>query len=93
MVQCDDGRMVQINEEFALGRVKQPLLCAGKFLRRGWNIKQEDSGLCLSNPEGNTRIPLELKNQSIHLKAQIRMISIGPDDQERVQQKRHVQEW
>ena len=92
-VECDDGRVVQINEEFALGRVKQPLLCAGKFLRRGWNIKQEDSGLCLSNPEGKTRIPLELKNQSIFMKAQIRMVSIGPDDQERVQQKEHVKEW
>ena len=92
-VSCDDGRTVQISEEFALGRVKQPLLCAGKFLRRGWNIKQEDSGLCLSNPEGNTRIPLELKRESIQMKAKIMMISIGPDDQERVQQRENVKSY
>ena len=65
-MECDDGRVVQINEGFALGRVKQPLLCAGKFLRRGWNIKQEDSGLCLSNPEGQDKNPFGAE-ESEHL--------------------------
>ena len=90
-VQSDDGRTVQISEEFALGRVKQPLLCAGKFLRRGWNIKQEQSGLCLSNEEGTTRIPLELNRESIQLKAKIMMVSINPDDQEKVQRRENFE--
>ena len=87
----DDGRTAQISEEFALGRVRQPLLCAGKFLRRGWNIKQEQSCLCLSNEEEATRIPLELKRESIQLKAKIMMVSTNQVDQEEVQRKENFE--
>lgn len=46
-----DGREIQIKELFALGRVKQPLVCAGKFLRQGWSIVHGDAGLCLKHEE------------------------------------------
>ena len=32
LVRRADGYLIEIHKQFALGQVKQPLLCAGKFL-------------------------------------------------------------
>ena len=88
-----DGQLIEIREQFALGQVKQPLLCAGKFLSRGWSIDHKECGLCLTNPRTETKIPLHLENNSIHLKAKIEMVSICSVDEDSVLQRDEYDRW
>ena len=46
------GRQVELVEEFVLGNVQHPILCAGKLLRRGWSLGNVDGSLHL-RPRGS----------------------------------------
>ena len=79
-VEDSTGKIVEIKEQFVIGNVRQPLLCAGKFFRRGWQVKDGSCGLCLSHPDKKTEIPLKMSRNSIQLAAKIQTVSIGEDD-------------
>ena len=40
-----NGKNVEMVEEFVLGNVKHPILCAGRLLRKGWCIESEGGSL------------------------------------------------
>lgn len=41
------GKRVEIVEEFVLGNVQHPILCAGSLLRKGWSLSNVDGSLHL----------------------------------------------
>ena len=45
------GRQIELLEEFVLGNVQRPILCAGKLLRKGWSINSAGDSLDLRHEE------------------------------------------
>ena len=60
-----NNQEIIINEKFVVGNVKTPLLCAGKMLRQGWEVKHGTHGLCLSHGEKQVEIPLQMSKNSL----------------------------
>ena len=71
----EDGKAVEIVEDFVLGDVKHPILCAGRMLRQGWSINNEDGSLFLVHSSG-TRLPLAMQRNSLHFDAKIQAIEV-----------------
>ena len=47
-----DGIPVNFVEKFILGKVKHPILCAGRLLRSGWEMRRSEDGLNLWHKQG-----------------------------------------
>ena len=45
-----DGKKVEVEEEIARGQVSHPILCMGKFLRRGWNVSSRGHEIIRLSP-------------------------------------------
>ena len=82
-----DNQEIIINEKFLVGNVKTPLLCAGKMLRRGWEVKHGTRGHCLSHGEKRIEIPLKMTKNSLQLEAQINMVSISEESARAVKKR------
>ena len=52
------GKTIEMVEEFILGNVQRPILCAGKLLRKGWSICNTQHGLGLRNEEKDVSVPI-----------------------------------
>ena len=74
-----DNQEIIINEKFVVGNVKTPLLCAGKMLRQGWEVKHGERGLCLSHEKKGIEIPLKMAKNSLQLEALISMVTVSSD--------------
>ena len=53
-----NGKNVEMVEEFVLGNVKHPILCAGRLLRKGWCIENEGGSLTLQHKERSVVVPI-----------------------------------
>ena len=84
------GKIIEIKEKFVIGNVKNPLLCAGKFLRRGWQVTQGSCGLCLTHPNKSTEIPLKMHGNRILLEAKIQTVSLSTEDTDTIFAKKGV---
>ena len=62
-------------EEFVLGNVQHPILCAGKLLRRGWSLQRSDDGLELRHDEKGIEVPVNTERNSLQLEARICVVS------------------
>ena len=65
-----DGKLIEIVEDFVLGNVKHPILCAGRMMKRGWDIKREEGEPCLVHDMG-TSVPLRMERNSLLFDAKI----------------------
>ena len=79
-----DGIPVNFVEKFIVGKVKHPILCAGRFLRSGWEMRRGEDGLNLWHKQG-VEIPLEMRKNSLQVVAEI--CSVEAEDSE------HEEEW
>ena len=59
------GKMVEIVEEFVLGNVHHPILCAGRLLKRGWSLGGVEGQLHLKHDERRIEVPLNTQ-RGIH---------------------------
>ncbi|CAJ1389407.1 unnamed protein product [Effrenium voratum] len=75
-----DGNFV---EKFIVGKVKHPILCAGRLLRSGWEMRRSGD-LNLWHKQG-VEIPLEMKKNSLQVVAEI--CSVETENNE------HEEEW
>ena len=66
-----DGRQIELVEEFVLGNVQHPILCAGKLLRRGWSLGNVDGSLHLKHEGRAVNIPLNNDRNSLQCEARI----------------------
>ena len=62
-------------EEFVLGNVQHPILCAGKLLRRGWSLQRSDDGLELRHDEKGIEVPVNTERNSLQLEARTCVVS------------------
>ena len=65
-----DGKLIEIVEDFVLGNVKHPILCAGRMMKRGWDIKREEGEPCLVH-DMTTSVPLRMERNSLLFDAKI----------------------
>ena len=65
------GKVVEIYEDFALGSVQHPILCAGKLLKRGWSPGQVEGSLHLRHEGRSVGIPLNTERNSLQCEARI----------------------
>ena len=79
-----DGIPVNFVEKFIVGKVKHPILCAGRLLRSGWEMRRSEDGLNLWHKQG-VEIPLEMRKNSLQVVAEI--CSVEAEDNE------HEEEW
>ena len=65
------GKIVEIYEDFALGSVQHPILCAGKLLKRGWSLGEVQGSLHLKHEGRAVNIPLNTERNSLQCEARI----------------------
>ena len=66
-IRDEHGKQVDLVEDFMLGNVKHPILCAGKMLKLGWSITP---GPYLQHSNG-TRIPVRMMKHSLLFEAKV----------------------
>ena len=66
------GKMV---EEFILGNVQRPILCAGKLLKKGRSICNTQYGLSLRNEEKDVSVPIRNERNSLQFEANIFVVT------------------
>ena len=71
-----NGKVVELVEEFILGNVQHPILCAGRLLKRGWCLGGMDGVLSLKHEEKSVDIPLNTDRNSLQFEAQIYMVEV-----------------
>ena len=78
------GKVVEIYEDFALGSVQHPILCAGKLLKRGWSLGEVEGSLHLRHEGRSVDIPLNMERNSLQCEARIFAVLTSEDkvDQE-----------
>ena len=69
-----NGKNVEMVEEFVLGNVKHPILCAGRLLRKGWCIENEGGSLTLQHEERSVVVPISDERNSLQFAAKIHMV-------------------
>ena len=65
------GKTIEIYEDFVLGNVHHPILCARKLLRRGWSLGEVDGSLRLRHEGRSVDIPLNTERNSLQCEASI----------------------
>ena len=65
------GKTIEIYEDFVLGNVQRPILCAGKLLRRGWSLGKVDGSLHVRHEGRSVDIPLNTERNSLQCEARI----------------------
>ena len=65
------GKVVEIYEDFLLGSVQHPILCAGKLLKRGWSLGEVEGSLHLRHEGRSVDIPLNTERNSLQCEARI----------------------
>ena len=65
------GKSIEIYEDFVLGNVQHPILCAGKLLKRGWSLGEVDGSLRLRHEGRSVDIPLNTERNSLQCEARI----------------------
>ena len=58
-------------EEFVLGNVHHPILCAGRLLKRGWSLGGVEGQLHLKHDERRIEVPLNTERNSLQFEARI----------------------
>ena len=71
------GKRVEMVEEFVLGNVQHPILCAGRLLRRGWSIEAEDGQLELQHKGRGIHVPINGERNSLQFSARISMVEVA----------------
>ena len=69
-----EGRDIESIEEFVLGNVQHPVLCAGRLLRRGRSVGGGSEGkmfLCQCHEERNLKIPINAERNSLQFEARM----------------------
>ena len=66
-----NGKEIEIIEEFVLGNVQHPIICAGRLLRRGWSIQSKEDSLQLCHTERDIIIPISNERHSLQFEARI----------------------
>ena len=69
------GKTMEMVEEFILGNVQHPILCAGKLLRKGWSICNTHHGLSLRNEEKDVSVPIRNEHNSLQFEANIFVVT------------------
>ena len=73
------GKEIELVEEFVLGNVQHPILCAGKLLKRGWSLSSVDGSLRLRHETREVDIPLNTSRNSLQFEAQILMVKLNEE--------------
>ena len=73
------GKEIELVEEFVLGNVQHPSLCAGKLLKRGWSLSSVDGSLHLRHETREVDIPLNTSRNSLQFEAQILMVKMSEE--------------
>ena len=71
-----NGKQVELVEEFVLGNVQHPILCAGKLLRKGWSITSAGDSLSLQHEERQVSVPICNERNSLQLEAYIYVVDV-----------------
>ena len=75
-----NGKEIEIIEEFVLGNVQHPIICAGRLLRRGWSIQSKEDSLQLCHTERDIIIPISNERHSLQFEACLLYTSPSPRD-------------
>ena len=72
-----EGEEVLLQHEFIVGNVTSCLVSLGQLYQGGWTIFKDETNdsLSLQSPGNEIRIPVEYRNRSFAIKAQVRQIS------------------
>ena len=62
------GKTIELVEEFALGAVHRPILCAGRLLQRGWSLGGVEGQLHLKHEEMH-RDPIEHREEFLAVRS------------------------
>ena len=68
---ASQGKTIEMVEDFILGNVQHPILCAGKLLRKGWSICNTQHGLSLRNEEKDVSVPIRNERNSLQFEVNI----------------------
>ena len=80
-----DGKQIEVVEDFVVGNVKHPILCAGRLLKRGWNIcNDESSGPHLVHRAG-TKVALRMARNALMFDAEVCTVQVKEEESEAVQ--------
>ena len=71
-----NGKRVELVEEFVLGNVQHPILCAGRLLRRGWTIGGDNGQLALQHKGRDIKVPISDERHSLQFSARISMVEM-----------------
>ena len=78
---------VRMVEDFALGSVQHPILCAGKLLKRGWSLGEVEGSLHLRHEGRSVDVPLNTERNSLQCEARI---FAAQTNEEQVPQKKKI---
>ena len=80
-----DGKQIEVVEDFVVGNVKHPILCAGRLLKRGWNIcNDESSGPHLVHRAG-TKVALRMARNALMFDAEVCTVQVEEEESGAVQ--------
>ena len=86
-IEDSEGKDIELIEEFVLGNVQHPILCAGRLLRKGWSISGGSDGkMFLFHEERNLKIPINTERNSLQFEARIFGVEVE-EQSEKVSQK------
>ena len=77
------GKIVEIYEDFVLGSVQHPILCAGKLLKRGWSLGGVQGALHLRHEGRSVDIPLNTERNSLQCEARIFAVQAGESQEQK----------
>ena len=77
------GKVVEIYEDFVLGSVQHPILCAGKLLKRGWSLGEVQGALHLRHEARSVDIPLNTERNSLQREARIFAVQAGESQEQK----------
>ncbi len=83
-----------LNRQFTVGDVTNCLLSLGQMMRKGWTISKTEeceSGISLVSPDGQLKVPVEYKGDSLSITAWVRCVSSQNDDASDTPDKVEVQ--
>ena len=82
------GKVIEIYEDFVLGSVQHPILCAGKLLKRGWSLGEVQGELHLRHEGRSVDIPLNTERNSLQCEARIFAVQTGERSIEKIYKAR-----
>ena len=83
-----NGKEIELVEDFVLGNVQHPILCAGKLLKKGWSICGGSGNVDLRHERRDISVPIHKERNSLQFTARISMVEAEEEESKKDKEMR-----